>query len=141
MRCSEASTAPPAVQAAFRHRFPHRSTAWLSGGSPPTPTRLSLPFAKNPIDLLSGDQNGPTAPSVPPSRFAVSESSGRSQRNDVLPTTATNARYRPSGDSASGFGPEPASCKEPNTGPRLIVAVSGTGMATRTSDAAGVGRR
>src|SRR6266849_10004505 len=36
---------------------------------PDTSTFLSLPSAKNPIDLPSGDQNGKDAPCVPTNKF------------------------------------------------------------------------
>ena len=46
--------------------------------------RLSLPAAKNPIDRLSGDQNGIDTSSVPDSGRDVNESSRRSQISDIV---------------------------------------------------------
>src|SRR5215472_18527222 len=53
------------------------------------------------MDLLSGDQNGRLARSVPGKRWATSESSGRSQ-SPAIPrfAAAPNTIYRPSGETA-----------------------------------------
>src|SRR5262245_15183212 len=66
--------------------------------------RLSLPSAKNPSDRLSGDQKGKVAPSVPGSGRAERESRGRSHNRDWLPSVATNAIVRPSGEIANEIG-------------------------------------
>jgi hypothetical protein len=44
---------------------------------------LSLPVLKNPRDLLSGDQNGKEAPSVPANACGKSSSSGRTQSTSL----------------------------------------------------------
>ena len=66
---------------------------------------FSLPSATNATVRLSGDQNRATAPSVPGSGCASSASSERTHSRRVPARTATNARRRPSGESAnSSFG-------------------------------------
>src|SRR5215469_16817305 len=58
--------------------------------------------ATNPIHLLSGDQNGFWASSVPGNGFAVRESVRRSQSCPPQPgVTAENTRYFPSGETAA----------------------------------------
>src|ERR1700739_1831548 len=73
------------------------------GGPPETAIFLSLPAAKNPMNRLSGDQNGDEAASVPANASAVSASSERTQ-STYLPSTflATKASLCPSGETASG---------------------------------------
>src|SRR5262249_29900627 len=67
-----------------------------------TSTALSRPSAKNASALLSGDQNGCDAPSVPARERGTAEFNGRSQSDsEPLVSTATNASWRPSGESAS----------------------------------------
>src|SRR5262245_33726263 len=67
-----------------------------------TSTALSRPSAKNASALLSGDQNGCDAPSVPASGRGTDEFNGRSQSNsEPFVSEATNASWRPSGESAS----------------------------------------
>ena len=58
-------------------------------------------FAKNPIDRLSGDQNGNDAPSVPASGDASPVSSERSHSIGRPSDDATNASFSPSGESAN----------------------------------------
>src|SRR5262249_28884003 len=73
----------------------------ITNGFPPeSSTRFSLRSAKNPICLLSGDQKGTNAPSVPGKGFATDESIGRTHMLKVLlpGLLATNARCLPSGD-------------------------------------------
>src|SRR5262249_46349975 len=54
---------------------------------------------------LSGDQNGPSAPSVPSSARADREFNGRTQSRLVLvESRATNASRRPSGETAEFAG-------------------------------------
>src|SRR5262245_34762001 len=49
--------------------------------APPfTEMRFSLVSVKNPIDLLSGDQNGPDAPSVPSSATATVDARSRTNK-------------------------------------------------------------
>src|SRR5258705_10091863 len=72
-----------------------------AGGSPSRLTFFSVPLAKNPRYRLSGDQNGPSAPSVPGNSRAVSKSSARTQSRVSSPgRDARNAKKRPSGDTA-----------------------------------------
>jgi hypothetical protein len=68
--------------------------------------RFNLPAAKNPIDRLSGDQNGINTSPVPDSGCDVNESSRRSQISDrpFLPV-ATNASRVPSGDNVAPLVP------------------------------------
>src|SRR5437762_7588575 len=65
--------------------------------------RLSFPSTKKPRNLASGDQNGPTARSVPGRDRAVNVSSERIHSKDWPPDPsvflADNATSRPSGDT------------------------------------------
>src|SRR5258706_10777701 len=66
-------------------------------------SRFNAPSAKNPIDLLSGDKNTDTAPSVPGTSVASTEISGRTQmRSAPVGSAATKARRDPSGDGENG---------------------------------------
>src|SRR5437868_5323503 len=66
-------------------------------------TRFNLSPAKTPIDRPSGDQNTPSAPSVPATGCASISENGRSQSRDWPgASTATNASCEPSGDTANG---------------------------------------
>jgi hypothetical protein len=49
------------------------------GGPPAISTFFSLPPAKNPMNRLSGDQNGKDPPSVPGIGLAARVATGRSQ--------------------------------------------------------------
>ena len=70
---------PSRLQAPPTEPLPSVGASHTTSGAPPAmSTRFSFPPAMNAIDLLSGDQNGKLAPSVPGSERAVSESSGRS---------------------------------------------------------------
>src|SRR5690242_21780920 len=77
-------------------------------GPPAASMRFSLSPAKKAIDLLSGDQNGNSASSVPARDSAgPSEPSTRTQIIDLPETGSVYASMRPSGDtenprSASG---------------------------------------
>src|SRR5262245_37173755 len=66
--------------------------------------RFSLLSAKNPIERLSGDQNGCWAPSVPVNARTVPESSARTHMRDRALSVATNASVRPSGEIAIDVG-------------------------------------
>src|SRR5262249_51413426 len=72
-----------------------------SGGPPAASIFFSLPSAKKPMNLLSGDQNGADAPSVPASGCADSPLNGRTH-SCTFPSAsrAMNARRWPSGDIA-----------------------------------------
>src|SRR5436309_3793437 len=73
----------------------------VCGGPPAASIFLSLPFAKNPMKPLSGDQKGKDAHSVPASGCAEDAPSGRSQRDCTpLAPMATTASRSPSGDTA-----------------------------------------
>src|SRR6476619_2714496 len=69
-------------------------------GPPDTSIFISFPCAIKPRNLLSGDQKGRLAPSVPGSGCAASAFICRTQIF-VTPdaSVALNARYRPSGDT------------------------------------------
>ena len=66
--------------------------------------RLSCPSAKNATDLLSGDQNGKRAPSVPGSTRGDTVLSGRSHKRDWPSDVAANVSVWPSGESANDAG-------------------------------------
>jgi len=73
---------------------------WAS--PPPAGIFFSFPSAKKPTHLLSGDQNGAAAPSVPGIMRAVISSIVLVQRIGRLPRrAATNTILRPSGDIAN----------------------------------------
>src|SRR5579884_1198824 len=57
----------------------------VAGDPPDASTFLSCPPLKNPMNLLSGDQKGEAAPSVPCKGCAMGESSGRTHKA-VLPS-------------------------------------------------------
>ena len=63
-------------------------------------TRYSMPFAKKPIEWLSGDQNGNIAPSVPGTGSADPVINERSHSFGRWSEDATNASFSPSGESA-----------------------------------------
>src|ERR1700730_6735699 len=65
---------------------------------------LSLPWAKNPMERLSGEQKGKAAPSVRGSACHLGESNEYNQRRGLPSETATVTRRCPSGAIASpGF--------------------------------------
>ena len=71
-------------------------------GPPATGIFFSLPSAKNPIQRLSGDQNGFWACSVPGSGRAVTWLMERIQiMGSAVDEFATNTMARPSGDRAN----------------------------------------
>src|SRR3954449_7184243 len=89
---------------------------------------FNLPSAKNPMERLSGDQNGKTAFSVAASRRASSEFAGRTQTLVWLSVpVAVKATYVPSGDKTGGPAESPV---------RLSVVFSG-GLMTLRMDGAG----
>src|SRR5437016_4609872 len=77
----------------------------ICGAPPDNSIFLSFPSAEKQRERLSGDQKGQDAPSVPGSGEASSESSGRTHSRRFPSELATNARRRPSGDTA-GTSPE-----------------------------------
>ena len=96
---------------------------------PATGIFFSFSAAKNPTCVLSGDQNGMCAFSVPSSALAVSASSGRTH-NRVVPlgSAVVKTSVRPSGEMA-----ESAASK-------YSVAPSGPSTVTREASRAGVDR-
>src|SRR5207244_10351649 len=70
--------------------------------APPLASMIfSLPWAKNPTLLLSGDQNGEFAPSVPAKGWAAVEPRGRTHNCAVNPLrVAAKATLLPSGATA-----------------------------------------
>src|ERR1035437_5126622 len=73
----------------------------VNGTSPSRPTFLNEPFAKNPIDCPSGDQNGSEPPSVPGIAAACNASNERSQSIRLPPgPIAENATWLPPGEIA-----------------------------------------
>ena len=97
------------------------------GGPPTASTLRSLPPAKKPIDLLSGDQNGNLPPSVPESCRAPTAVSERTQRV-VSPSVprATKTNDFQSGERAN---------------PSLNKLFSGGSIAKRIVSARGCSRR
>src|SRR5262245_13164593 len=72
-----------------------------TGGPPATAIFFSFPCAKNPTYEPSGDQNGYVAPSVPINARDSRLSNARIHTSDGPSVAATNARKRPSDESAS----------------------------------------
>src|SRR5262249_16494594 len=73
----------------------------VCGGPPEASTFLSLPAMKNPIERLSGDQNGNEASSVPFNGCAVRESSARTHNLGLPSAPAWEYTIRlPSGEIA-----------------------------------------
>ena len=64
----DANRMTPRPQVAPPRSFLPFASARSLAGPPPIPTRFNLPEVKNPMDWLSGDQNGSTPASVSPSR-------------------------------------------------------------------------
>src|SRR5713101_7925891 len=95
-------SAPKMIWPSLVHAPPQpRFASQITRGVPPArSTRCSLPGEKNAMDLLSGDQNGYAAPSVPGINRATVPSSGLSQSAVTPFAVATNAVVRPSGDKA-----------------------------------------
>src|SRR5687768_9302718 len=83
--------APPAPTGA-------RASTWSE--PPSTPMRLMRSLEKNPMDSLSGDQNGNDAPSVPASGRATPDLNDRTQSCGRPSVDATKATFSPSGDNA-----------------------------------------
>ncbi|MGH9368178.1 MAG: hypothetical protein ACRD3M_10950 [Thermoanaerobaculia bacterium] len=73
------------------------------GGDGEASTTFNRPFAKKPIERLSGDQKGKSAPSPPGTGYASGASSSRThRRKEPSASRAPKARRRPSGDNAGG---------------------------------------
>jgi hypothetical protein len=68
----------------------------VTGAPLATSMRLSCESAKNPIDVLSGDQNGYSAPSVPGSARIADSSSARTQ--SFVPSAERFGQLRPCDD-------------------------------------------
>src|SRR5262245_36609365 len=76
--------------------------AIVCGGPPALAIFFSFPSAKKPTHRLSGDQNGYSAPSVPDSECAATESNDCSHSVDRAPgAAATNTMVRPLGDNSN----------------------------------------
>ena len=92
-----------ALASALRTAFARRAMRSASRERVPRPfrsSRFNLRSAKNPIDALSGDQNGEMPPSVPGSCQASSIASDRSQSAVASSARALKTTSRPSGDMA-----------------------------------------
>src|SRR5580704_10622811 len=94
-----------------------------------TSTVLSRASAKNPIWRLSGDQNGKLAPSVPLTCCAPEAERARTHKA-VFPSDprATNANWRPSGETAKLLGR-----KDEFGGGSNEARIDGTRMAGRSN--------
>src|SRR4051812_10390941 len=88
---------PSSVQVA---RVGRRASARSCGGPPEILIRLIFPAATKPIDLLSGDQNGSVASSVPGNSRELVESRPRTQSMVRPLRPATKATVLPSGEMA-----------------------------------------
>ncbi len=101
----------------------------VSGAPPPTSSRLRASIVKNPIDRLSGDQNGNEAPSVPGRGCAVVAAKARSNRRDTPLLVSTNTICLPSGDNA--MEPSKRACASVCGGALISVRVSAGGVSRR----------
>src|SRR5262245_38488435 len=97
-------------------------------GPPAAEIFLSFPSAKNAMFLLSGDQNGLLASSVPGSGWAVEEPSGRVQSCVFPSTVAINTILLPSGERKFPSAP-------------IIRPLSGEKTSKRTTRAWGGGEK
>ena len=104
-----------------------------TGGPPAIGTFFSLPAAKNPMNRLSGDQNGNVPPSVPGIGLCC-QRGDRSQPDLIRGwAPATNTMCRPSGDTANCVAvPVPPPGGPPND------VFSGGAIVNCTASAAGV---
>jgi hypothetical protein len=110
---------------------PFGASASTCGVAPPMSTRFNLPAANNPIDRLSGAQNGNDAPSVAGRSCATPSDSEWIQIWEApRPRAATSARYLPSGERAS--------CAAAATGDGDSVVFSGGAIANRTVGGSGM---
>src|SRR5262245_45268380 len=73
----------------------------VAGSPPEISTFLSFPGVKKPSHLLSGDQKGQFARSVPGNSFSSPVSSARNQSWILPPVAALKASHFPSGDTAT----------------------------------------
>src|SRR5512133_1925288 len=93
------------MMSSLRPHDPPRALETLAratAGPPAASIFLSFPVAKNPMYLLSGDQKGNAAPSVPASGWASVPSSERTKTISAPAGPAlTNATRRPSGESTA----------------------------------------
>src|SRR4030095_6218510 len=110
------------VPAPRRTEQPNR----VAGAPPVSAIFFSLLFSINPMNRLSGDQNGVPISPTSASGVAVAEFSGRAQRCVFPSTVATKASVRPSGEIA---------------GRSKRVAFSGGFTNKRIGTASGAGRR
>src|SRR5262245_18867830 len=78
--------------------------ATIAAERPLISIRLRVPAAKNPIERLSGDQKGNTAPSVPDMGRPDTESSERSHSCNRPSSVAAKTIFWPSGESANESG-------------------------------------
>src|SRR5262245_22624178 len=99
-------------------------------GPPAICVFFNLPDAKNPTDLLSGDQNGNVPPSVPASTRGVDEARGRTQIMGVFFKEATKASSRPSGDTAN-CGVVPGNDEPSGAGTSNSIGGLGAGLSRR----------
>ena len=112
---------------------PSRGVTQDVGGPPAIRIFFSLPSAKNPMNRLSGDQNGKAPPSVPGIGLAARVATGRSQIWNASSAPATNTTFRPSGDTATCVAvPVPPALGPPND------VLSGGTIVNCTGPAAGV---
>src|SRR5438132_10800674 len=89
----------------------------VCGGPPLASIFISLSCAKYAIDLLSGDQNGNDASSVPGSGCAVSASIPRIQSENFCEVSRTvNTSLRPSGEIDALAPGRPPDTNEPFSG-------------------------
>src|SRR5688500_18886793 len=108
--------------------MPGSNAHTVCGGPPVAATRITLSTIEYPSVLLSGDQNGKDAPSVPASGRAASESIGRTHSMRVpVPSRAVNARVRPSGEITGAMAPlrDPAENVMPSGGAMEKLATAG----------------
>ena len=115
----------PSRPQAPKKPLPLSQIVWT--GPPSTPTRLSLPSAKNAISRPSGDQKAPRASSVPGMPRISRPSSERSAIEVRPPASWTQRRTRrASGESEGGSEEALAGAGHDRETQRLLVHRSGT---------------
>ncbi len=111
---------------------PQGASASVRGGPAAASIVLSLPPAKNPMDLPSGDQNGNLALSVPTRGCAVREFRDRTHSCQLpLADRAANTRRRPSSEIAGAFRLLLKSNAAPSSGGIVVVTTRASGVSRK----------
>src|SRR5262249_22117073 len=99
-------TVPKRIEPSLSQDPPTDWSQIATGAPPARSIRCNLPRAEKAMALLSGDQKGNVAPSVPESSRAAVPSSGRTHKPVFPLADATYAAVLPSGEMARPPPPE-----------------------------------